>query len=47
MSEQMTALLEKLRAFPDVPMAPHRDSPLVEKHIAETLALARKARSSG
>ena len=44
---EAAALLEKLRAFPDVPMAPHRDSPLVEKHIAETLALARKARSSG
>jgi hypothetical protein len=44
---EAAALLETLRAFPDVPMAPHRDSPLVEKHIAETLALARKARSSG
>jgi hypothetical protein len=41
------ALLEKLRAFPEVPLAPHQDSPLVERHIAETLALARKARSPG
>jgi hypothetical protein len=44
---EAAALLERLRAFPDVPMAPHRDSPLVEEHIAETLALAGKARSYG
>lgn len=47
LADEAAALLERLRAFPDVPMAPHRDSPRVEEHIAETLALARKARSSG
>jgi hypothetical protein len=36
-------LLERLRVFPAVPLAPHQDSPRVEKHIAETLALARQA----
>jgi hypothetical protein len=41
------AALLRLRAFPEVPMAPQRDSPLVERHFAETLASARKARSSG
>jgi hypothetical protein len=46
LADEAAALLEKLRAFPEVPMAPHQDSPLVEKHIAETLALARKARAS-
>ena len=36
-------LLERLRAFPPVRTAPHNDSPLVERHIAETLALAGRA----
>ena len=40
------SLLQTLRDFPPVPLAPHQDSPLVQKHIAETLALARQARSS-
>jgi hypothetical protein len=39
-------LLEKVRAFPRIPPAPHQDSPLVERHIAEAMALAREARSS-
>ncbi len=43
---EATALLEGLRAFPAIPLAPHQDSPRVERHIAEALALARKARSS-
>jgi hypothetical protein len=43
---EAAALLEGLRSFPAVPLAPHQDSPRVERHIAETLALARKARSS-
>ena len=42
---EAAALLEQLRAFPSVPLAPHQDSPRVEKHIAETLALARAARA--
>jgi hypothetical protein len=37
------ALLETLRAFPRPPLAPHQDSLLVERHIAENLALAREA----
>lgn len=43
---EAVSLIEKLRAFPRVPLAPHQDSPLVERHIAETLAMARKARAS-
>jgi hypothetical protein len=39
------ALLDRLRAFPTVPLAPHRDGPLVERHIEETMALARKDRA--
>jgi hypothetical protein len=38
---EAAALLKTLRDFPPVPLAPHQDSELVEKHIAETLALAR------
>lgn len=41
---EATAVLERLRAYPAVPLAPHNDGALVEKHIAETLAAARKAR---
>lgn len=33
-------LIEQLRAFPEVRTAPHNDGPAVERHIAETLALA-------
>jgi hypothetical protein len=40
---EAASLLERLRAFPPVPLAPYQDSPRVEKHIEETLALARKA----
>jgi len=43
---EAAALLERLGSFPLVPLAPHQDGPRVEKHIAETLALARQARSS-
>jgi hypothetical protein len=38
--------LETLRAFPPVPLAPHQDGPRVQKHITDTLALAREAHSS-
>lgn len=37
---ESATLLEQLRAFPPVRTAPHHDGPLVERHIAETLALA-------
>jgi hypothetical protein len=43
---EAAALLDEVRAFPEIPTAPHQDSPLVERHIAEAMALARKARSS-
>lgn len=43
---EAAALLERLRAVPKVPLMPHRDGPLVERHIAETLALARQAGAS-
>jgi hypothetical protein len=33
-------LVAELRAFPAPPLAPHRDTPLVARHIEETLALA-------
>jgi hypothetical protein len=45
LAAEAEALLEELRAFPSVPLAPHQDSALVQKHIAETLALARAAPS--
>jgi hypothetical protein len=41
------ALIAELRSFPEVPLAPHNDGPLVEQHLEATLALARKARSGG
>jgi hypothetical protein len=37
------ALLDRLHAVPEVPLAPHRDGPLVERHVAETMEMARKA----
>jgi len=40
LSDDAAALLDELRGFPAVRTAPHNDSPLVERHIAETLALA-------
>lgn len=43
---EAAGLLEVLRAFPAIPLAPHQDSSRVERHIAETLALASKARTS-
>jgi hypothetical protein len=42
LAREAPALLEALRGFPQVPLAPHQDSPRVEEHIAETLALARR-----
>ena len=46
LSAEAPALLEQLRSFPPVPLAPHQDGPLVERHIAETVALAREAQLS-
>jgi hypothetical protein len=43
---EAAALIERMRAYPPVPLAPHNDGPLVEKHVAETLAAARRARES-
>ena len=40
---EVEALLETLRAFPAVPVAPHQDGPNVHRHIEETLGLARRA----
>ncbi len=40
---KVDAILEELRQYPPVRVAPHHDSPLVERHIEETLALARQA----
>jgi hypothetical protein len=40
LSGEAGSLLDELRAFPMVPLAPHQDSPLVEKHIAEALTLS-------
>jgi hypothetical protein len=37
---EMAALLERLWTFPQVRTAPHNDGPLVERHIADTLARA-------
>ena len=45
LTQDAPAILEELRVFPSVPLAPHQDSALVERHIAEVLDLARKARS--
>ncbi|HUL79925.1 MAG TPA: hemerythrin domain-containing protein [Vicinamibacteria bacterium] len=35
-------LVAELRAFPAVPLNPHRDGPLVVRHVRETLDLARR-----
>jgi hypothetical protein len=42
LAAEADALLDRLQAFPRVPLAAHRDGPLVERHIAETLELAHK-----
>ena len=36
-------LLETLRAFPEVPLAPYHDSPLVEQTIDNAIRLARES----
>ncbi len=44
--DELEALTERLRAAPDVPLAPHVDSPLVRAHIAQLLEAAYASRSS-
>ena len=43
LANETETLLETLRAFPAIPLAPHQDGPNVHAHIEETLALARRA----
>jgi hypothetical protein len=43
LANETGALLEALRAFPAIPLAPHQDGPNVHAHIEETLDLARRA----
>jgi hypothetical protein len=45
LAREAPKLLEELRAFPPVPLAPHQDSALVERHIAHVMDVVRKARS--
>jgi hypothetical protein len=40
LAREAPALIKELRAFPEIPVAPHQDSPLVERHITEVLTLA-------
>jgi len=42
LADEAVDLISRLEAFPSVPLAPCGDSPLVERHIAEALDLARK-----
>jgi hypothetical protein len=42
LADEAAALLGRLETFPAVPQAPHNDGPLVERHIAEALELARR-----
>jgi hypothetical protein len=41
------SLVEKLQAFPTPPLAPHQESPLVERHIEEALARLREFPDAG
>ena len=43
LADASTTLIEQLRNFPLVRTAPHNDGPAVERHIAETLALAGRS----
>jgi hypothetical protein len=43
LAAEATALIGQLRDYPPVRTAPHHDGPAVERHIAETLALAGRA----
>ncbi len=39
--DETKAMLERVRAFPKVPVRPHNDGPEVMEHVAATVALAR------
>jgi hypothetical protein len=41
-SAEAERLVEKLRAFPEVPLKPYNDGPEVLKHIEVSLHLARR-----
>lgn len=43
LGDEVEQLLDALRRFPPVKVAPHNDGPFVEQHIDATLALARAA----
>jgi hypothetical protein len=43
LADEAPALLETLRAYPPVPLAPHQDGRNVHRHIEETVELARQA----
>jgi hypothetical protein len=40
-------LVERARALPDVPLNPYNDGPLVEKHVASSVELARRQWAEG
>lgn len=44
---ESTTVIVQLRDYPPVRTAPHNDGPAVERHIAETLALAGRAQVRG
>jgi hypothetical protein len=43
LADEAPGVIEALRAFPRIPLAPHQDGPNVHRHIEETLTLARRA----
>lgn len=43
LDDEVDRIVDELRRFPPVKVAPHNDGPAVERHIEETLALARAA----
>jgi len=43
LTDEVTALVDELRRFPPVRVAPHHDSPFVHEHIREALERARGA----
>lgn len=44
LTTEVNALLDQLRAHPDVRTAPHTDGPFVEQHIVERLTMAGRER---
>lgn len=43
LAPEADTLLQTLRGYPEVPVAPHQDGPNVHRHIEESLDLARHA----